>query len=163
VKILYADGGQHRSFGGTALAYAGGSGTESLVSVAANGSARSGGLETSRPEAIGAEQHVPIGADGKPLKQTPKPVMVALNQSTPAKPVAKPAQATVMARASTLAPAQADAAPEEKSMFGRLLGAVGLGGASAAPQVAQEESIPLPPRRNQRAGAPAKSAFAQSQ
>ncbi len=176
IKIVYADGGQHVSFGGTALAYAGASGTESPMTTAA--SIRVAGVtEMSRPDAIGAEQHIPIGPDGKPLKQTPKPTMVAANQSTPvaaaapavgAKPAPLAPQTTVIARASTVAatPAPAPAPkPEEKGMFGRMLGAVGLGsltGSSASPP-ATEESIPLPPRRNgQRVSQTARSAFAQS-
>ncbi|MET0606723.1 MAG: hypothetical protein ABWZ80_09725, partial [Beijerinckiaceae bacterium] len=140
--------------------YAGAAGTETLMSVAANTSTRTAQLEMSPPEAIGAEKAIPIGPDGKPLNQTPKPVQVASAQSTPVAASAARAAPSVAA-AATPAPA---AAPQEKSMFGRLLGAVGLGGSTKEEQAAREEAIPLPPRRNgQRADATAKSAFTQSQ
>ncbi|WP_342360411.1 murein L,D-transpeptidase family protein [Terrarubrum flagellatum] len=154
VKVVYADGGQHSSFRGTALAYAGGNGVETLFS--GSGSTQANAYaEMSRPEAIGAEQFIPIGPDGKPLKatavaaaqpaSTPAPAVPAASPAKPAtaQPAATPPQTTVVAR---LEPTPAPA-PEEKSMFRKMLGAVGLGGSSDAQPARQEADIPLPPRR----------------
>ncbi|OJY34679.1 MAG: hypothetical protein BGP06_17655 [Rhizobiales bacterium 65-9] len=144
IKVVYADGGQHPSFRGTALAYAGGSGVESVYATAASSRPSTVVAEMSRPEAIGAEQFIPVGPDGKPLKEAaPKPVAVAAIAPAPARAALSP-QTTVIARADAAAEPKA----EEKGMFGRMLSAVGLGGlggASAQPQA--EASIPLPPRR----------------
>lgn len=171
VKVVYADGGQHISFRGTALAYAGGSGVESLIGTAASSRPTSVIAQMSRPEAIGAEQHIPIGPDGKPLKQTPKPTMVAAApapaqsttpvqtasiQATAAAKTIAPSQTTVIARADVAATPATKA--EEKGMFSRMLSAVGLGGSKTEAQPAQEAEIPLPPRRGQTTRA--NSAFA---
>lgn len=156
VRVQYADGGQHQSFRNTALAYAGGAGSESPIVALHAARSPSALAEVSRPEAIDAQQEIALGPDGKPMKQA------ATVPAAPAKPAvaatqpAKPATATQIARqpaATAAAPAAAAAfAPQpaadqaEKSMFNRLLGSVGLGGKEeAAP--AEVEAPPAPPRR----------------
>jgi murein L,D-transpeptidase YafK len=158
VKVVYADGGQHPSFGGTALAFAGGSGVESLMSVA-SGAASGPTLAMSRPDAIGAEREVPIGPDGKPLPTLPLPAKpeIAVAAATSGRS-ARPAAASAAADAVAAAPASSR---DDKGMMGRLLGSIGslggvLGVGAAAPEPLREEMLPLPPRRNAAlGGAPA--------
>lgn len=171
LRVQYADGGQHISFRGTALAYAGGQGDERAVSTAfANVS--SGPAEVSRPEALDQEPAlIPLGPDGKPLKQTPKPTATAVASASPApssapvtavtrQQAAQPAKPQVQPQSAAQPAVQAQVEPpQDKSsggfggFFGRMFGGSSREEKATEPATPMPATAPLPPSRA--AGQPA--------
>ncbi len=181
VKLVYADGGGHESFRQNMAALSGGDGQN--FSILDARSRRSLG-DVSRPDALAegprevpVEEKTTVLAAGPARKAASSRLAAAVGQPEPAKPslpAAKPAR-TVLASADPDEPLMtqsttattAEAKPEPKAFYERMLGNV-LG--RSEPAVAAEADavpapldVPLPPRRRVAAPAPAKPASTKPQ
>jgi murein L,D-transpeptidase YafK len=170
VRVTYADGGQHPSFRSTTLAYAGGSGFEERATTVPE-PRRPVVAEVSRPEALEAgATEVRIGPDGKPVRESAKPVVVAA-------PAAKPVVAAAPAKPDVPADAKAEAKPAEpppvtaitrvekpaadEPFYRRIFSGFGLGAkkeeAAAETPSDLPKTAPLPPPRVSEQAKPAKA------
>lgn len=117
IRLVYDDGGQHQSFRQALSEPPEGDG----ISLAVEASPRNNRLgDVSRPEALAAGPHeVVLAANGKPRQEPTAPFAYASQRA--AAPVRSAGPAPQAAPVAVSEPAPPAAAPQERSMFGRVL------------------------------------------